>query len=246
MPSTSPSPILQDLQKACEANSLAAAEKALDQITPLPPVPDTNAIPPKIHIALQECLRTAVVKQHPDIVRAMLTREGGFLPYHFSCLGVDATFHAHDIAMFKVFVECGWDVNEAGPGTTMRPLLRHAVNDADLRCFLLEHGASPHVSNGRGTTALETAVGWSTLEVVRELLEYGSEPPHDDSLVLAAEAGRIEVAELLLERGWDVNGLEKMLPHPWGQGQRRTPLMAARAHGRQDMVQWLQSRGATS
>lgn len=239
----SPSPQLQRLQGACQTGSLAEAEPILAEISPLL----TGAIPTAAYMALYDCVRTAVEQQHRDLVRSMFRREGGFLPRRLLSVGVDAAFHQHDTAMLKVFIDCGWDANEAGdPEMSMRPLLRHAVDDADLRAFLLAHGASPNVPNHRGDTPLETAAQWSSVEVVREFLEHGGDPATDDSLILAAEVGRLDVAELLLERGADVNALLKEIPHPWGQRDRRSALQAAAALNHQHMVQWLKSHGATA
>ena len=243
IPQTSPSPLLLQLQQACQTGSLPETEQILGKITPLPVGP----IPVKAHVALQECLRTAVAEHHRDVVRALLQRPGGLLSSNLSGLGVNTAFHAHDTATLKVFIDCGWDVNESGrEADSMRPLLRHALDDADLRTFLLAHGASPNVADIRGVTALETAVQFSELDVVRELLQHGGDPSTDDSLILAAELGRLDVAELLLKNGADVNASLKTLPQPFNQRSQKTALKAAMEGDHHHMVQWLKAHGATA
>ncbi|RDL42509.1 uncharacterized protein BP5553_02488 [Venustampulla echinocandica] len=232
-------PLLEQLELACQAGSLEEVQRILPQITPVP-----ADIPGKALVSLQGSIRAAVEQKHHDVVRAML--QSGFLPYNLSCLAVDAAFHGGDTAMLKLFIEAGWDVNEAGPQMIMRPLLRHAVNLPDLRAFLLAHGASPNTENQRRLTPLETAVQWSGTDVVRDLLDHGGDPAKDDSLVAAAEVGNIDVADLLVSRGADVNALEKELPHPWGQRERRTALEVALERNHQDMAVWLRRHGATA
>lgn len=58
----------------------------------------------------------------------------------------------------------------------MRPLLRHAVNDRDMRAFLLANGASPNIENNCCCTPLETAAGSSSTEIVEELILHGGDP----------------------------------------------------------------------
>lgn len=127
-----------------------------------------------------------------------------------------------------VFMECGWDINEAGPRMGMRPLLRHAVNDRDMRAFLLANGASPNIENNRRCTPLETAAGWSSTEIVEELILHGSDPTKDDSILAAVEMGRLGNVKLLVAHGADVNLLEKEYHPPWNRRARQTVLGTAR------------------
>ncbi|PGH08067.1 hypothetical protein AJ79_06066 [Helicocarpus griseus UAMH5409] len=235
--SSSVSPLLQQLEDACQTGSPGHVGEILRQITPLP-----SDIPMTGHVALQKCLSTAVTHQRRDVVRAML--QNGFLRPNVSEIGIKTAFQARDTSTLQIFIDCGWDVNETGEG--MRPLLRHAVNDATLRSFLLAKGASPNVENNRGITPLETAAQSSPVEVVRELLDHGGDPSKDDSLIMAAESGRIDVAELLVQKGANVNALMKDLPLPYGQRTRMTALDAATSNNHLEMVKWLESHGATA
>ncbi|PGH20077.1 hypothetical protein AJ80_03727 [Polytolypa hystricis UAMH7299] len=236
---TSVSPLLQELEAACQSGAADQVQQILERITPLP-----AHIPGKAQSYLARCLGVAVEQQHHHIVRAMLQR--GFLPYLLSNSGIHAAFQTRNTSMLKTFIECGWDVNETGPDMSMRPLLRHAVNDALLRSFLLAHGGNPNTQNSRGLTTLETAAQWSSADVVKELLDYGGDPTADDCLIHAAEVGRLDIAKLFVERGANVNALEKVLPHPWGQRRRRTALDAAIQTNNLEMVEWLEAHGATA
>ncbi|PGH09198.1 hypothetical protein AJ79_05727 [Helicocarpus griseus UAMH5409] len=240
--STSPSPLLQQLELACQTGSLPEVERILPQITPLP---DLENISPTAGVALSGCLRAAVTHQHRDIVRTLL--KSGFLPNRLSGSSINAALHGDDTITLLVFLESGWDVNERGQDMIMRPLLQHAINRPSIRSFLLANGADPNLENERGTTALETAVqSSSSTETVKELLDSGGDPLRDDSLIIAAALGKLDVAELLLERGANVNASMKELAHPWGQRTRITALDAAAGRNQFHMVEWLKSRGATA
>lgn len=221
---TQPHPLLQQLRARCSSGSAREVEHLLTEIGPLPPLDD---IP---HAAL-DCLAEAVLRAayNPDRGVLALLLRSGFAPYRLSRRLVDETFRRDNTRTLAALIEGGWDVNEAGPGMSMRPLLRHAVNKPELRRLLLSHGADPLVENERRLTALETAAACSAPEVLAELISHGGDPRRDDSLLHAVESGRLDNAKVLVAHGADLNQLEKVYPHPWGQAARRTPLDAATA-----------------
>ncbi|KFH46566.1 hypothetical protein ACRE_025930 [Hapsidospora chrysogenum ATCC 11550] len=224
LPSSQPHPLIRELWTKCPSSSADEVEHLLKEIGPLPPVDDIPA-------AALHCLREAVLRSayNPDRgVLGVLLRHG-FSTYKLSCQLVDKAFGESNTRTLAALIEGGWDVNEAGPGMAARPLLRHAVNDAEMRRFLLRHGADPLVENERRLTALETAAGWSSTQVLEELIAHGGDPRRDDSLLHAVESGRLDNARVLVAHGADVNQLEKVYPHPWGQAPRRTPLDVATA-----------------
>ena len=217
-----PHPLLQQLWTLCKSGSAGDVEQLLSEIGPLPPAED---IPGAALQCLRECcLRSAY---NPDRGVLGILLRNGFDTYNLSCQLVDRAFEQGNTRTLAALIDGGWDVNEAGPGMRMRPLLRHAVNDAEMRPFLLRHGADPLVENERRLTPLETAAGWSTVQVVEELITHGGDPRRDDSLLHAVQAGRLDNAKVLVAHGADVNKLEKVYPAPWGRAPRRTPLDAA-------------------
>jgi hypothetical protein len=103
-------------------------------------------------------------------------------------------------------VALGADVNAANSGETV-------LTEAVARCpsqvkLLLEHGAKPDVTNSSGATPL----------------------------MLAAEAGKLDVAQLLIAHGADVNAMSP---------RSHTALYTAGKHHRPDMIDLLQKAGAT-
>ncbi|KAF2202247.1 ankyrin [Delitschia confertaspora ATCC 74209] len=242
-------PLIDELSSACTTGDVATVQRILSELDPFSP----DTLPTKAHIALQQALQSAVQNHHHSIVRLLLAH--GMLPFPLSSVGLLAAFQQSDIKMLKTFIEGGWDVNEPGrrdgavnePGQSLRPLLFHALSNADLRRFLLEQGANPNVQNQRGMTPLELAAEMYDIEIVRELLQHGGDPSGDDSLVLAAAKGKLDVVQLLVEAGaGDLNRVEKVLPMPWGQRRRRTAVEAAREARHEEVVRWLEERASPS
>lgn len=244
-----PHPLLQQLWEQCKSGSAGEVRQLLNEIGPLPPVDD-------IPNAALHCLAEAVLRSayNPDRGVLQVLLQHGFASHKLSKRLVDKAFGEGNTRTIAALIEGGWDVNEAGPGMGARPLLRHAVNKPEMRKLLLSHGADPLVENERRLTPLETAAGQSTSEVVEELIAHGGDPRRDDSLLHAVELGRLDNAKVLVAHGADVNQLEKVYPHPWGQAPRRTPLDAAAfpnmplgpmAASKEEIKEWLIDQGAT-
>lgn len=236
-----PHPLLERLQTGCKQGNLTEVSDVLSQVS-VEPVDD---LPPAALHSLWNSIESAIENGHTKVLAYLL--EHGFLNYKLASQAIDGAFKDGKIDILTTFLDAGWDVNETGPDTTMRPLLRHAVTRQydDMRAFLLARGASPHIPNNRGLTPLETAVQWSPIEIVQELLEH-AEADGDDALIAAAEVGNTAVADLLIAKGSDPNRLEKVLPDPWGRRKRRTPLDAALLARRRSMAEWLIEKGATA
>mmetsp|Transcript_13127 Transcript_13127/g.43046 ORF Transcript_13127/g.43046 Transcript_13127/m.43046 type:complete len:806 (+) Transcript_13127:47-2464(+) len=129
--------------------------------------------------------------------------------------------------------------------------LNHAVfnNNEEIVCLLLEKDAlgSSHLGKqpikpvGRRFEhhPLRSAVEYGHLESVRALLRYGAtiEP---DMLGTACATGRLDIAELLVSAGADVDARPEA-PKPTG----RTPLMQAAAAGNVAAVIFLLKHGAS-
>lgn len=83
--------------------------------------------------------------------------------------------------------------------------------------LFLENGANPTVRTGRRKSngvGLTAAAAHAPLEVVKLLIQYGAIAPQSGALQVAVGANRIEVLDVLLEHGVDVNErLQEPLDH---------------------------------
>ena len=118
-------------------------------------------------------------------------------------------------------------------------LLKFAIKRNDERAVkgLLALGASPNLPPDAAPVA--AAVEMANVEVVRALLDAGAEPDGvtngESALWRAALGDRLEVAQLLLQRGANVD---------LGNRDGMTPALAAVTAGNYNMALFLLQRGA--
>jgi hypothetical protein len=120
--------------------------------------------------------------------------------------------------------------------------------------YLLEHGADPNASACSFTKPgyhLYTATSRNKpVEMIRLLLEHGAQVPGSGAVVAAAEHGRVDVLELLLSRGADLNeALGKGIvryqdKEKTAQRAAEKPIEAARRAAQKTAEEWLQVHGA--
>lgn len=78
--------------------------------------------------------------------------------------------------------------------------------DLEMVDFCLEHGADPNLARfDFYRTLLSEAAAYSTPAVVRSLLEHGAHRIDSGAVIFAAENGRLDMVELLLEERFNVN-----------------------------------------
>jgi len=128
------------------------------------------------------------------------------------------------------------------------PLLQAIDDDnAKLVQFLLAHGADPNVEVDDGYTCLLTAVertSAASMRILKLLITAGANVHvtgmHDWApLHMAACRGRVEKAQLLIQRGADVNQRIKI-------DGLDTPLIVAATHGQPQIVQLLLNSGGNA
>lgn len=85
------------------------------------------------------------------------------------------------------------------------PLHGAATGSPGVTAVLLAAGADPNPQDDSGVTPLERAANHGDVMSARLLLAYGATPTLS-ALVDAAEAGELEIIQLLLEVGVDPNG----------------------------------------
>lgn len=106
---------------------------------------------------------------------------------------------------------------------------------------LLGKGAKLETCNNYGWTSLMAASYYGHYSIVATLLQHNCNPNYVSKLYCsplrcAARCNHIQAAELLIEKGAEVDDL--------GGSSFRTPLMTAVQHGHDSMVELLISRGA--
>ncbi|KAI1154276.1 ankyrin repeat-containing domain protein [Nemania diffusa] len=129
--------------------------------------------------------------------------------------------------------------------STANPLaLAVHKENMDIFALLISRGATIDWPTSSGQRALDFAASCSDLDMVEDLLNYGSrvDPPVQlergaTALQYAAINGDLEMARILVDRGADVNA-------PPAKKRGRTALEGAAEEGRLDMVQYLLECGA--
>ncbi|KAK3717818.1 hypothetical protein LTR37_005589 [Vermiconidia calcicola] len=101
--------------------------------------------------------------------------------------------------------------------------------------LLLRNGANPNVWRKDGKSLLRLLAVDGSTEIVRLLLEYGANPQKQGVLPQAAFFGHLEVAQLLIAYGADIEEVEK-----------QTALYRAASKGFADIVELLLREGANT
>ncbi|KAK7497632.1 hypothetical protein BaRGS_00011027 [Batillaria attramentaria] len=124
-----------------------------------------------------------------------------------------AALHGHD-AVLRFLLDRGCDVNFRTPSSGLTPLMLAALNGHMTTAqILIEKGGDPNVTNVGDRTALgvatvREAAKHGDMERIREILDQDpsqkdASSPQDGAtpLMFAAMTGRLDVAELLFQRG---------------------------------------------
>ncbi|KAM0257093.1 hypothetical protein ACHAQJ_004557 [Trichoderma viride] len=152
------------------------------------------------------------------------------------------------LSIVKLLLELGAEVNAPPSPVAGRTALQAAARGGfgAIVHLLLENGAQVSAPSARykGITALQGACLQGTLEIVEILLTYGADvrasgggyDGDGTALHAAAEKGYIEVVKKLIDIGADVNSSYNR------RGQ--TPIQGAMAGGHEEVVKFLQDKGA--
>jgi len=98
-----------------------------------------------------------------------------------------------------------------GVSLRQNPSALHSSTSIGMKRFLLNHGALVDGRDEDGETSLQTAVTEDDPELVKLLIEHGSNVniPDDEGATPLHRCGSVEVARLLIARGARVNAADK-------------------------------------
>lgn len=147
-----------------------------------------------------------------------------------------------DLAIARLMVDAGADVNTEVPGDWTTPLMNAVVsNNGPVVEFLVAAGADVNGKNIRGYSPLLLAVELADRSIIGLLLDkgadinlsgYGGTTPLIEAVMLNRG---LSIVELLLARGAEVNASDN---------NGITPLIIATIRGQKDVVALLLDRGA--
>ena len=209
-----------------------------------------------------------ILADNPEIAASRLEIAKGRTPLHI--VSDWPGFFPNGPRVAKALIDAGADVDARTDNEHDESPLHWTASsdDADIAKVLIEGGANIELANGSIGTPLDNAIGYACWNVARLLVESGAKVDAlwhasalgmldrlnqlltDTSLATpekvsqafwhACAAGRRRAAELLLDRGADLNWVPD-----YAEG---TPLDTAQGRGtqRDNVIEWLQSRGANS
>jgi uncharacterized protein len=211
-----------------------------------------------------------LLDDNPELAKATIVRPGKKCDFNYPVLGAATDWPGHFPNVgetIRLVIAAGADVNGRCSGPHTETPLHGAASSDDLEALdaLLDAGADIEASGAviAGGTPLADAVAFGQWNAARRLIERGAHanlwqaaalglmsrveshfahhsPPAEDitaAFWLACHGGQRSTAEYLLERGADIN---------WIGYERLTPLDAAGRSGHDQLVGWLQQRGARS
>ena len=251
----------QKLHEACEAGNITSlrsllGDTAFTECALQRPVKQYNNITQPI-LNLVDLLKVATAQGHYPIVGLLVAFGQEHNVSHVELINRDTVVAAIDgrngLEVFRIFVETWPEVIELDMGHLGNPLAYAVVKDQiQLTKFLLDEGADPnrrclaHAGSGH---YLRQSVKSSSSEIIKTLLQHGARIQFSGAIQEAAKLGRVDVLELLLNSGADVN---ETLPADVGflirdkryQQASESPLHVAALHAQICSIRWLLAHGA--
>ncbi|KAJ7243260.1 ankyrin repeat-containing domain protein [Mycena rebaudengoi] len=152
-----------------------------------------------------EALEAAVVGEHMQIVRLLLTRGADPMRSQLFWNSFQKSVAAGNLENVRLFLEMS-----VKDGVFQDSQYATALHEAskqknrDLVQLLLDSGADPNVKGDGRETALDAASQLGQKEIVELLLDRGSDPNSGNGVLEAAVAGEhMQIVWLLLEKGAD-------------------------------------------
>jgi ankyrin repeat protein len=180
--------------------------------------PRGNAYPcPRLNLELM--IEKAARSGSADLVKYLVSfAEAQGIPYEdlvyrdSICAAISSN---NSLAVFKELLAAKPDILDLDMGHVGTPLTQaisggkvapqYGGERSTLMEFLLGNGADPNRMCGPPLTYLEEAVRYGNLENIKMLLQHGARIAQSGAMHAAAQRSRLEVMNLLVEQGADVN-----------------------------------------
>lgn len=161
-----------------------------------------------------------------------------------------AAASAGNLSIVQELIAAQADVNAVSGGWGRRYALESAVGNGldNIALLLIKNGAQVNAC-GLDGTALQQASYHGNMDMVTELLDHGADPDLVDGsyggpLQAAVIGGHHKIAQLLLNRGANVDAQAGNVWHMFGVDISSTALAAAVHRADNDMIDLLLSKGA--
>ncbi|KAI1877362.1 hypothetical protein JX265_003370 [Neoarthrinium moseri] len=200
---------------ASELNSLCASNAPLgdvqDFLAKWEHPPSSGQIQPNALAWFDNsnAVRWGCANSSPDVVRLLL--EKGLNPTAMAVsFAIPQLRLSKDRTILQLLVDYGWDVNEPLNDKTP-PFMSLLLDDPDLVQWCLSLGANPNLSSPSGNTIMQRAASYGSVAAMRLLIDHGGDVTqgalvaHASSFHNDGVAGRVEVAQLLLDNGAPVD-----------------------------------------
>jgi hypothetical protein len=205
-----------------------------------------DSITGKLRLSIfYESIVEAILHQYPSILSYLFFMRVGE-PAFF----IKTAIEVRSPAIFQVFLDYGWDINEPLE-RTMPPALGYISDDRVLTEWFLDHGADPNAMCAWDFTPMSEAMCQASLDTIKRLFDRGGNVERGQLLhnaVQRAAPDAVELVRMLLDKGAPINDIQyKNHAQSWrdrcsfGLG---TPLHYAAQDGRAELVLFLLSRGA--
>ena len=224
----------EELHQACQEGSLDAVRKYISQ---------QQAVDPSYKPPLQEILYTAAGKDNIGIATYCLGNGAAVTDDLLKKLLIcrAKTIYIACIDSKKV------DVNHYIPWYGDMLSNAATANDLEWAKLCLEHGADPNLNlYEEHKSILAAAAELASLEMVTLLVENKARVKGSGAIVMAAEEGKLEMVQYLLDHGADIN--EIGIEHPTDpryQEDMGSALHRAVNAGHRDIVEFLIKQGAS-
>ncbi|HEV7689304.1 MAG TPA: ankyrin repeat domain-containing protein [Hyphomonadaceae bacterium] len=209
---------------------------------------NVNAVMPGDGTALIAAAR----RGHEDVVRVLLS--SGANPNLASPGDGNALIHAArrgEVDIVRLLLDKGADPNAAVNGDGNALIAAAHYGEPAVVRLLLDRGAKVNAAVPGDGNALIAAIQGDELAIAKLLIDRGADvnayvEGDETPLINAAEQGELDIVKFLVERGAKVNLAYNV--RSWWDGSTRTalrsPLNMAVKHGRDDVADYLRSKGA--
>lgn len=169
-----------------------------------------------------------------DALRSLLVKDPGLAtarsstshPTLLQCLALDALLVPNQVAMARLLIDGGADINGALGAAA-------SINNVDIAALLLDRGAA---INGTGSwSPLEEALYWNNREMIDLLLARGASV---HNLRLASGLGRVDVIESFFESDGTLKPEAGRIDWPFGELAQSNLKGAINEELRAKVAQW--------